>query len=517
MTRPGYVLTVDEDTPPLVVFRGGSVRLERLPVGSDVVYPADAEPAVRSLSAELDRVLAAPEGSEPLERLLTAGTVLTIVVDDLSQPVTATSGADVRQRIVERVLEMAARAGVDDVRVLAATGLRRRLTSHELLSTLGERVFRSFDAASLTSHDAEDRDGMTSIGELPDGSPIEVASRLVESDVVVAVRLATAVGDEGSASLVPSFASAATARALTPVPGTDRVTAQQRDDALAPFVDRLGDRARVVTIAATLADAPIQRVSAFLGKREREWTLLDRVRSRIVRSTAAVLPEAVRPVRFPGIGHVVTSVRAGAPSAVHASTDAFLRTTRLANPPARADIALFGLPDTGYGTSGAPLDPISVATLGLGQVFDGVAGEPVVREGGVVILSHPLTPSFHPIHHAAYVDFFSDVLRDSTDAAVIAERFEDDFARDDWYRHLYRTSSAHHALHPFHAWYATSAAREHLSDVIVVGGDRETASQLGFRAATTLEDALDMAGHRDGGDTSLTFVHGTPVRPAALA
>jgi hypothetical protein len=517
MTRPGYVLTVDADTPPLVVFRGGSVRLERLPVGADVVYPADAEPAVRSLSGELDRVLSAPDGSEPFERLLTAGTVLTIVVDDLSQPVTATSGADVRQRIVERVLETAARAGVDDVKVLAATGLRRRLTSHELLSTLGERVFRSFDAGSLTSHDAEDAEGMTAIGALPDGTPIEVASRLVESDVVVAVRLATAVGDEGSPSLVPSFASAATARALTPVPGTGRITPDQRDEALAAFADTLGERARVFTIAATLADAPIQRVSAFLGKREREWTLLDRVRSRAVRSAAAILPEAVRPVRFPGIGHVVTSVRAGAPSAVHASMDAFLRTARLATRPAGADIALFGLPDTGYGASGAPLDPISVATLGLGQVFDGVSADPVVKKGGVVILSHPLTPSFHPIHHAGYVDFFADVLRSSTDAAVIAQEFEEGFARDDWYRHLYRTSSAHHALHPFHAWYATAAARAHLSDVIVVGGDRETASRLGFRAATTLDDALDMAGHRQGGETSLTFVHGTPVRPAALA
>lgn len=517
MTRPGYVLTVDAETPPLVVFGGGSMRLERLPVGTDVVYPADSEPAVRSLSAELDRALSTPEGTEPLDRLLTAGTVLTIVVDDLSQPVTATSGADVRQRIVERVLETAARAGVDDVRILAATGLRRRLTAHELLSTLGERVFRSFDAGALTSHDAEDTDAMTVIGEAPDGTPIEIASRLVESDVVVAVRLATDAGDAGSPSLVPSFASAATARALTPVPGTARIRSEERDDVLAAFVDTLGERARVFTIAVTLADAPIRSISAFLGKREREWSVLDRIRSRAVRSAAAVLPEAMRPVRFPGIGHVVTSVRAGAPSAVHAAMDAFLRRGRPAAGPAAADIALVGLPDTGYGESGAPLDPISVATLGLGQVFANGSAEPIVKRGGVLILSHPLTPTFHPIHHAGYVDFFADVLRSSADAAVVAEEFEAGFARDDWYRHLYRTSSAHHALHPFHAWYATAAAREHLADVIVVGGDRDTASRLGFRAATTLDDALDMAGHRPGAGTSLTFVHGTPARPAALA
>ena len=47
MARPGLVLEIDERTPPLVVPDGDGFRLERFPLGTRVVYPADALPLVR--------------------------------------------------------------------------------------------------------------------------------------------------------------------------------------------------------------------------------------------------------------------------------------------------------------------------------------------------------------------------------------------------------------------------------------------------------------------------------------
>ena len=48
MVRPGFVLDVDDRTPPVLVASGDTFRLERLPVGARVVYPADSLPAVHA-------------------------------------------------------------------------------------------------------------------------------------------------------------------------------------------------------------------------------------------------------------------------------------------------------------------------------------------------------------------------------------------------------------------------------------------------------------------------------------
>ena len=72
---------------------------------------------------------------------------------------------DIRQRIIEQVLTMAAEAGVDDVELIAANALHRRMTAAELKHIVGERVFRSFHPQGLlTNHDAEDHDNLLHVG-----------------------------------------------------------------------------------------------------------------------------------------------------------------------------------------------------------------------------------------------------------------------------------------------------------------------------------------------------------------
>src|SRR6195952_1011022 len=213
MSRPGFVLSVDAQTPPLVVFQGEKVLLERLPSGASVLYPPDALPGIHQLDAEVAHALANPVDSAPLAALLTRGSRVTIVFDDLSQPITSRTAPDVRQRVIERVLELAAAAGVDDVELIAATGLRRRLTPYDLQKVLGERVFASFFPEQLHSHDAEDGN-LVEVGTAADGTPIEINARVVSSDLVISVRLATAVGNEGAAAVATKLCSARTARAL---------------------------------------------------------------------------------------------------------------------------------------------------------------------------------------------------------------------------------------------------------------------------------------------------------------
>ncbi len=151
--------------------------------------------------------------------------------------------------------------------------------------------------------------------------------------------------------------------------------------------------------------------------------------------------------------------------------------------------------------------------LGLGYFFNLYRGKPLVREGGVLIMSHPTPWEFHPVHHPSYIDFFEQVLAETTDPLRIEAEFEKGFAEDEWYRHLYRTSYAYHGVHPFYMWYWGAHALQHLGRVIIVGGEPRAVRRLGFMPASTMNDALEMASDVVGPDAD----DHPPARPAPPA
>ena len=189
MSRPGFVLEVDERTPPLLIHEGEGFRLEPLPLGTKVIYPPDSLPGIRQADAAIRRALLAPEGMEPLPELLSPGMRLTIVFDDISLPLPQMRTPDIRQRIIEQVLELAAAAGVDDVELIAANSLHRRMTPAELRRAVGDRVFRAFYPDHLRNHDAEDRANLVHFGKTGSGEDVEINRRAAESDLVVYVNI----------------------------------------------------------------------------------------------------------------------------------------------------------------------------------------------------------------------------------------------------------------------------------------------------------------------------------------
>src|SRR5881227_2011625 len=158
MARPGFVLEVDDRTPPLLVHNGEGFLLERFPLGTRVVYPPEALPPVRDVEEAIQNALLNPIESEPLPELLRAGMRLTIAFDDISIPLPPMKKPDIRQRVIEIVLEMAAEKGVDDIHLIVANSLHRRMTGQEIRDVVGDRVFSAFWPHSLYNHDAEDFD-----------------------------------------------------------------------------------------------------------------------------------------------------------------------------------------------------------------------------------------------------------------------------------------------------------------------------------------------------------------------
>jgi lactate racemase len=176
----------------------------------------------------------------------------------------------------------------------------------------------------------------------------------------------------------------------------------------------------------------------------------------------------------------------------------------------QTDILTMGLPYICPYNVNSIMNPILVACLGLGYFFNMYRGRPLVRAGGVVIMSHPTPWAFHPGHHPSYIDFFEQVLAETTDPAEVG-KYEESFATDPWYIHLYRTGNAYHGVHPFYMWYWCAHALEHVGSVIVVGGDRAAVRRLGFKPASSMADALEMASDVVGRDPTITHLHSPPL------
>ena len=209
--------------------------------------------------------------------------------------------------------------------------------------------------------------------------------------------------------------------------------------------------------------------------------------------------------------YAVTGVTAGAVGPVHEVTLERCASQQAVGVRGQADIVTAGLPYVGPYNVNSVMNPILVMCTGLGYYFNLYRGKPLVREGGVVIMAHPTQPDFHPVHHPSYIDFFEQVLSETTDPVRIEAEFEKGFAEDEWYRHLYRTSYAYHGVHAFYMWYWGAHAMAHLGDVIFVGGDPETCRRMGFKTASTMQDAFEIATDTVGRDPTVTHLHCPPI------
>ena len=211
-----------------------------------------------------------------------------------------------------------------------------------------------------------------------------------------------------------------------------------------------------------------------------------------------------------GADYAVTGVNAGEVEAVHEKTLAKVHRQQLVEVNGQSDVLVVGLPYLGPYNVNSVMNPILAMCLGLGYFFNMYRGKPLVRRGGAMILYHPVPWEFNQLHHPSYVDFFEEVLAESTDPATIEAKFEKQYATDPWYIHLYRTSHAYHGVHPFYMWYWGAHALDHLGDVIWVGGDRRAVARMGFRSASTLPMRSRWRRGTVGPIPSITYLHSPP-------
>jgi Lactate racemase N-terminal domain len=504
MGRPGFVLEVDDRTPPLLVPDGDRFRLERFPLGTRVIYPAESLPRVPDLGEAINAALDAPLQSEPLAALLKPAMRLTIAFDDIGTPTPKMRRPDIRGKVIETVLTKAAEAGVDDVALVSANGLNRRMTAEEMEYIVGERVFRSFYADGLlTNHDAEDADNLVVIGSTAAGD-VALNARAASSDLLIFVHLAETTHRHGAAEIATGLGSTATIRQLSGLQGSDAVAAE--------ISGLVSAAVGVFEIDAVLDNDVFAPPLEFLGDREWDWSLRDRTTWFAVRRGLEWTPPRARRrlMNRTEADYHATLVIAGTPSAVQKASSVQVTAQQLVEVPAPADVGVIGVSARTPYSVDSVINPILAAWSALTANFGSHTGTPFVRPGGAMIIYHPLRPEFSPLHHPSYVDFFADVLPVTTDPGQISADYEEKFASDSWYVHLYRTSQAFHGVHPIHLWYQIAAARERCSDIVWVGANRESSARLGFRAASTLADALEIVASTVGRTPSISYLHAPP-------
>jgi lactate racemase len=520
--RPGLVLEVDERTPPLLVHRGEGFGLQKFPLGSRVVYPPDSLPALPDVTGAIREALANPLNSEPLPDLLRPGMRLTIAFDDISLPLPPMQTPDVRQLVLEEVLELAARRGVEDVELIVANSLHRRMTPGEIKRAVGERVFRSFWPERLRNFDAEDPSDLVHLGETDRGEDVEISKRAAESDLLVYVNINLVAMDGGHKSVPVGLGSYRSLKHHHNVHTmlNSRSYMDPPRSALHGSAARMGrlvaEHVKVFTVETTLNNETFPKQFGFLNRREWEWSVRDQAGYLAAKKANDMAPGRLRHEVFRRIvaPYGVTGVHAGETEAVHQRTLANVHRQQKVEVDGQSDVLVVGLPYICPYNVNSIMNPILVQCLGLGYFFNLYVNRPLVRPGGAMILFHPTPWEFHSVHHPSYIDFFEEVLSETTDPAAIEAKFEEQYATDPWYVHLYRNSHAYHGVHPFYMWYWGAHAMDYLGDVIFVGADRRAVSRMGFRTASTFADALEMAGETVGGSPTITYLH-TP--PLALA
>ena len=516
--RAANVVEITEKSPPTLFHSGEQLRLERLPVGSRVVYPPPPLPGLADTETAIADALDNPLGKDPLDALLRPGMRLTIAFDDVSVPLPVMRAPDIRGLVIEQVVERALRAGVDDIELIAALALHRRMTDAELRHALGDRVFDDFHPDRLKQHDAEDPDGNVVVGETDHGEPVTLNRRAADSDLLVYVHLVTAPlqGGAKSAAIGLGTYRSISAHHNAHTLQHSRSFMHPEKSELHHSSFRQGDlieqSLNVFHVSATLNNKMFGSPLGFLQKPEALWTASEQRTFAAVRRASGALPSKPRRTVFQRqlAPYSVTSVTAGAVGDVQSVVRDRLADQQAVKVTGQSDIVTFGLPHIGPYNVNSIMNPVLVMCLGLGYFFNLYQGKPLVREGGVIIMTHPVEREFHPVHHPSYIDFYEEVLAETTDPAAM-QKYEKAYAEDEWYRHLYRTSNAYHGVHPFYMWYWGSHALEHAGEVVVIGGDQDACRRLGFRRASSMEDALEIAEDTVGRDPSLTHFHCPPL------
>jgi hypothetical protein len=514
------VVYIDTNSAPRMIFSGEDLLLEDLPVGTRVIY---AKPPIEGLAnpgAAIRYALNHPLGTDPLYAQLMPGMRVTIAIDDISMPLPPMQTPDVRQTILEILLELLDANGIDDVHLIIATSLHRRLTKAEMKRMVGSKIFDAFYPDRYYNHDAEDPEGMVHLGVTDHNEPVNINRRAVESDLVIYVNINFVPMNGGHKSMAVGLCNYESLR-----PHHEPHTIRQSDSYMDPKrselstkISRMGalvdQHMNVFHIETVLNNRMFAAPTAFLGKNEDEFTEFDRLKFEAMRWTLSRTPPVAKRKIFHSVpsAYQLIAVHAGKTEPVHERIIAKGFEQHMVNIRGQSDILICGVPFISPYNVNSILNPLLVQVMGLGYFHNCYRGQPVLRKGGALILCHPCYDDFDHEQHPSYIEFFNRLLPESRDAMTLRHKYEEEFAHNPSYISMYRRGHAYHGAHPFFMWYWGENGRQHVGKVIVAGASNaHVPAMMGWERAESLTEAIAMARSFTGPSSSITMMHHPPL------
>ncbi len=525
MSHP-CVVTIDSRSAPRALFSGDQLVEVDLPTGTRVIYPKAPLAPLKDVDAAIRYAINHPYNSEPLYAKLRPGMKVTIAIDDISLPLPQMRRPDVRERVLTIVLDLLSDYGVDDVEIIIATSVHRRMKDWEVRHVVGDKIFNAYWPKRLYNHDAEDLDNMAHVGTTDEGEEVELNRRAVESDLVIYVNLNLVPMDGGHKSVAVGLCGYKSLRAHHN-PKVMRACYSYMDpasSALNTSVERMGKLANkklnVFTIETTINNRMFDRPLEFLHKNEDDLSASETTALRALRFTLSKIPQPARQAIFQRVPspYGVTGVFAGETEAVHEHTLRRCYEQYAVPVVGQADILITGIPYISPYNVNSFLNPLLVQVMANGYLFNLYRGVPMVKKGGTMIVMHPCTDQFDNEHHAPYIEFVHRLLPETRDAMELHQRYEAKFATNPAYLEMYRSGHAYHPTHPFFMWYWGEAGRQHLGRMIVVGADNEYIPKLlGWETARTMDEALRMAKQTAPAQPEILALHSPPIVMADMS
>ncbi|MEM1023803.1 MAG: lactate racemase domain-containing protein [Myxococcota bacterium] len=510
------IVYIDTDSAPRIIHSGEDFLYEHLPVGTRVIYP---NPPMRGLpqpDAAIRYALNHPEDMEPLHALLRPSMKVTIVMDDISLPLPPMQRPDVRERILKIVLQILGDHGVDDIDLLVANALHRRMTPGEMKRMVGTDIFKRFHPKRFINHDAEDPQAMVELGRTELGEVVKTHRLCAEADLVIYVNINLVPMDGGHKSMGIGTTDYEGLKAHHNPKTMLEVDSYMDPDKseLAHSGNRIGrileEHVKVFHIETALNNRMYDRTMNFLAKNEDDFTELDRLAFRSLKWTLDRLPRGAKREVFQRVPapYEVIAVHAGAVEPTHAKILAKNFEQYCVPVKGQADVVVSGIPFISPYNVNTNLNPLLVQVMALGYLYNLYRHAPLLKDGGVLIITHPLADEFDQKIHPSYIEFFHRCLPETRDSFELHRRWEREFAQNPTYIEMYRRGNAFHGAHPFYMWYWGDAGRSRVGTVICVGAEEpHVAEILGWETAPTLQEALDRAQDLTKPNPEVSMVH----------
>ncbi|MCP9493003.1 MAG: nickel-dependent lactate racemase [Pyrinomonadaceae bacterium MAG19_C2-C3] len=510
------VVHIDRDSAPRIVAHGTEFLLEDLPVGTRVIYPNAPIKGLPNPEAAIRYALNHPHGCDPLHAQLEPGMRVTIAVDDISMPLPPMQTPDIRQTVLEILVDMLHGHGVDDVHIIIAVSLHRHMTESEMKRMSGERVFKDFYPDRYYNHDAEDESNLVELGKNRHGEPLRINRRAAESDLLIYVNLNFVPMNGGHKSVGVGLCDYESLRAHHE-PHTIRASDSYMDphgSELARKIARVGvladEKLNVFHIETTLNNRMFKSDFDFLTKNEDDFSAMDRIKFEAMRFSVSKLPRKAKLLAHNQLrsNYELIAVHAGKTDPVHDKIIEKSMQQYVVPIEGQCDILICPIPELSPYNVNTNLNPLLVQVMALGYHFNMYRGKPLLKKGGVLILHHPCHDEFDHKFHPSYIEFFNRLLPESRDACYLRDKYEREFAANPSYISMYRRGNAYHGAHPFFMWYWGENGRAHVGKVIAAGAENaHVPARMGWERSDNLTEAIAMARSYMGRNAEITMLH----------